>query len=688
MKRKNVVFRFIVLNVFVGLLISSSLMSQDIKRLKFDFTLQPGFNVPMGLPSNSSAVIPQLGLDFKFGKFGFRITEQFFKTSPEFDIDGYLKPLGNNIIQTGVKEKSSNFLIGINPYLNLDLKDNITLQPTLGLKYLIQNGATNYVLYKNNPSIPILNYPDGDTRRTSFLIEPSVRAIFGKKYKPVRFYVEASYALAVSENKFSYSYRDLTGVVLPDGTIDGDMMEMAKTITTTEKIITSFISIGIGLELNLSPSSNKKKSTKVNAGNIPVTKNVKEPQKKDYKIYKAPQPYKPFDGSSVSKGDINKPIILTWDPVMPKPEGDVVYKIKVFEVYEGQSIKEASLTTRPLLEKKVTNQKYLSNVILKKYPILESSNYGWIIQATNKSGKPYGENNGTSNPASFNVKGNDIDIEIDSLSVECCEDGSQLITIVIGNTLPNTNTVVDKIEIIRVNGNSITPMDISSILTPSLPFNFLPAHGSKTFTGSIDCDRTMDNLRIKAYGIRDFNGDDVKDEDIDSDTLYCVCSDCDSIQSSINLNVSKLNNNRYNLHGNLDVSQPIYGVEFQVMSYAYSPSPIACSYGITKIEESGMIILPETTINGTSAIQVFNESISGSTSSNNNATKTVKLMDTSPLPTSIPVNLSIGLPGAIPGLDPGCCNIDYRVCIKYTIYIDAEKCNTCSYIECFDFTNQ
>ncbi|GAB1473181.1 hypothetical protein MASR2M69_06220 [Bacteroidota bacterium] len=48
--------------------------------------------------------------------------------------------------------------------------------------------------------------------------------------------------------------------------------------------------------------------------------------------------------------------------------------------------------------------------------------------------------------------------------------------------------------------------------------------------------------------------------------------------------------------------------------------------GVTSLEESGMLLIPSTTINNSSAVQMLNENISGSLSTNNNASKTIKLL--------------------------------------------------------------
>ncbi|MEI6090133.1 MAG: hypothetical protein WCR42_06760 [bacterium] len=168
----------------------------------------------------------------------------------------------------------------------------------------------------------------------------------------------------------------------------------------------------------------------------------------------------------------------------------------------------------------------------------------------------------------------------------------------------------------------------------------------------------------------------------------CICEDCDSLNWDFNLTASHSNSDQYDLNGSLGVNLPIFGVEFQVQSWSYTASPNSCSNGVTHLEESAMFLLPATTINNNSAIQVFNENVSGSSSTNNNATKKVKLLSTTAMPNPLPVNFTIGLPGALPGLPPNCCTINYKVCIEVTVFYDAEHCKSCTYVKCFEFTNQ
>jgi len=179
---------------------------------------------------------------------------------------------------------------------------------------------------------------------------------------------------------------------------------------------------------------------------------------------------------------------------------------------------------------------------------------------------------------------------------------------------------------------------------------------------------------------------------LDIDKLpSCICNDCDRIQTEltdINITPKDSLGNQYNISSNISVNVPIYGLEFQVQSYSYTSIPNSCSQGVNSIEQSGMILMPGTTVNGSTNLQLFNETISGSSTTNNHATKLIKYNSSTPLTGLIPVNLTIGLPGPLAGLNASCCKMSYQVCIKVIIYYDKNSCKSCVITKCFNFNNQ
>ncbi|MBU2527430.1 MAG: hypothetical protein KKC03_12610 [Bacteroidetes bacterium] len=169
------------------------------------------------------------------------------------------------------------------------------------------------------------------------------------------------------------------------------------------------------------------------------------------------------------------------------------------------------------------------------------------------------------------------------------------------------------------------------------------------------------------------------------DTLpNCLCDSCDAVQTDISNFTATTVNNSINLSGSLTANVPIYGIEVQVVSYSYNAQPNACSAGVASLEQSGMILLGQSTINNSTQLQAYN--LIG-TPNNTNATKTVKYMSNGPMNGSIPISLDMGLPMPLAGLDAGCCTLNYRVCLQFKVYTERGLCKSCTFTTCVDFTN-
>jgi hypothetical protein len=397
----------------------------------------------------------------------------------------------------------------------------------------------------------------------------------------------------------------------------------------------------------------------------------------DKLAYQPPQAVSPADGTVIKEADAKKPVTFRWTPVIPKPKENVTYKLRIFEIRQGQAATAAAKSVGPLLEKVVTNQTEFVLPSLSQLTIAKGSSYGWYVQATNPEGTPVGGNNGMSNVCTLRL---DIGaIQLLGFQVYCGNTPGSY-----NYTFNVQNNSTSSFEITYV---SFSPAVSGIVLSPPVPpSQTIAINGNLNFNGTFNYSGVIPNpIIISVSG----NQSGLPALTSARDTIPpCLCIDCDSLIWNFNLNAHKISNDQYDLTGSLGVNLPIYGVEFQVQSWSFAPIPTACSNGVTNLEESGMILLPATTINNTAAIQVFNENISGSNFTNNHATKAVKLLSITPMPNPIPINLTIGLPGALPGLSPNCCAIRYKVCIKATVFYDAELCKSCTKIKCFEFTNQ
>ncbi|NCT16496.1 MAG: hypothetical protein GW774_14705, partial [Flavobacteriales bacterium] len=164
----------------------------------------------------------------------------------------------------------------------------------------------------------------------------------------------------------------------------------------------------------------------------------------------------------------------------------------------------------------------------------------------------------------------------------------------------------------------------------------------------------------------------------------CLCDTCDTVLVDISNFVATTLANSINLSGSITPNIPIYGVEVQVVSYSYDAQPGACSVGVTGIENSGVILLGQSSINNDTQLQAYNLP----TYNNLQITKAIKYVSQVSLNGSIPINLDLGLPMPLPGLDGSCCTINYKVCLRFKVYTEREGCTSCVFDYCFEFTNQ
>jgi hypothetical protein len=69
----------------------------------------------------------------------------------------------------------------------------------------------------------------------------------------------------------------------------------------------------------------------------------------------APQNVAPENGKSFSADEAQQPITFRWTPVVPKPQQPVVYRLKVWQLMQGQNSTEAMRSNQPIVTKDVDN---------------------------------------------------------------------------------------------------------------------------------------------------------------------------------------------------------------------------------------------------------------------------------------------------------------------------------------------
>ena len=239
--------------------------------------------------------------------------------------------------------------------------------------------------------------------------------------------------------------------------------------------------------------------------------------------YAPPTLITPDNEKKFSLAELQRPVMFRWTPLVPKPAEPVTYRLRVWQLMAGQNGTTAMRSNQPIIERDVreATQTIVTDLYTGpcKPPYL--CDWIWTVQAINRAGKPMGRNNGSSEPYTF-MMNNDIDIQIDSLSVSCCNpQGSQNIYIKLKNNLSNT-VKITQLNIDKVNGyNNV----ISIIgLSPTLPVN-IPGSGSQVFTGTIKC---LDSARTLRFFVKAEDASDnvITETEVETDTLNCPCDPC------------------------------------------------------------------------------------------------------------------------------------------------------------------
>jgi hypothetical protein len=121
--------------------------------------------------------------------------------------------------------------------------------------------------------------------------------------------------------------------------------------------------------------------------------------------YAPPTLITPEDGKKFSATQLLGPVMFRWTPVVPKPSAPVTYRLKVWQLMEGQNGTTAIRMNTPIFTKDVENLTQVpANGIYNgpcKPPYL--CDFVWNVQAVTRDGKPIGSNNGTSEPYTFGV---------------------------------------------------------------------------------------------------------------------------------------------------------------------------------------------------------------------------------------------------------------------------------------------
>ena len=131
-------------------------------------------------------------------------------------------------------------------------------------------------------------------------------------------------------------------------------------------------------------------------------------QSKEKPVFQQPQAISPVNGTVISQAAAKMPVNFRWTPVVPKPQEPVTYKLKVWQLMQGQSGTQAMKANQPLISKEVDNitQVVVSDLITGPCRPPYLCDFVWNVQATNREGKSVGGNDGFSELMTFKIADN------------------------------------------------------------------------------------------------------------------------------------------------------------------------------------------------------------------------------------------------------------------------------------------
>jgi hypothetical protein len=124
--------------------------------------------------------------------------------------------------------------------------------------------------------------------------------------------------------------------------------------------------------------------------------------------YTAPQNISPANEKKLEAIAAKTPITFRWTPVIPRPKDPVLYRLRVWQLMQGQTGVQAMKANEPIVDKEVKSitQTVLPNMLTTPCQLPYLCEFVWAVQALDKEGKPIGKNEGMGELFSFKIKTN------------------------------------------------------------------------------------------------------------------------------------------------------------------------------------------------------------------------------------------------------------------------------------------
>ena len=365
----------------------------------------------------------------------------------------------------------------------------------------------------------------------------------------------------------------------------------------------------------------------------------------------------PEDKKQFTANEALKPITFRWTPLVPKPRESVTYRLKVWQLMQGQNGTAAMRSNQPIVTKDVDNitEAVVSNLYNGPCKPPYMCDFIWDVQALNKEGNPLGSNNGTSEPTVFSVQTQYI-IQLDSLKVNCTDKATQY-----SFSLIVTNQNASVAELVSVAVYSSVPAGATmGSFTPAVGTTIAPSGGTLTINGIINSSLPLTNVCIKVKIQK--QGDPGKNaEDYLCDSVKaCKCDACD--EKKVKINIQPSNNIVINGNNTITLNQPI-SITTTPLKLVKSIKAELVYFDFTPESEDCLPCNKDS--------KTFGNFDNGTHSQQWNYTPPKNFTN----PTTVPVTIT--LPPTVK-----CCDATVRWCIRWVVTF--EDCTVCNKLVCYE----
>lgn len=366
----------------------------------------------------------------------------------------------------------------------------------------------------------------------------------------------------------------------------------------------------------------------------------------------------PEDQKQFAAGEAIKPITFKWTALVPKPGDPVTYRMKVWQLMQGQNGSTAMRTNKPIVTKDIccdVTEASVNGIWTGpcKPPYL--CDYIWVVEAsTRNAAGSEPKVIATSEPTMFMVT--QYIIQLDSLKVSCTAKANQYSFSMI---ITNLNNSVAELVSVGVN-SSVPPGATIAGFTPPVGTTITASGGTLTVTGTINSSLPLTNICIKAKIQK--QGDPGKNaEDYLCDSVKpCKCDACD--EKKVNINIPPPNNIVINGNNTITLNQPV--------TITTTPPKLVKSI---KAELVYFEFVPESE----DCLPCNKDSKTFGNFDNGTHEQLWSYTPPKNFSNAVTLTSTVTLPPTVK-----CCDATIRWCIRYVVTFD--DCTTCNKLVCYE----